>query len=260
MANIANLKEAVNSAPVVAKGNTLKALLSTDSIRSRFNEMLGKKAPGFISSILSATANNKALATADPTSVISAAAVAASLDLPINQSLGFAYIVPYKGVAAFQLGWRGLVQLAMRSGQYKTMNASVVYDGELKSHNPFSGEMEFDHNGKKSDTVVGYVFFYRLVNGFEKWEYWTKGKVQAHAKRYSQSYRNNQGPWADDFDAMALKTVVKSCLGKWGILSIEMQHAMEFDQAVVNDDLTKKEYVDNAIEGEVVNTEANANG
>lgn len=249
MAKTEELKEVLVQKPELKAGTTLKTLLSTNNVRARFEDMLGKKAGGFISSILSAAASNKHLATADPASVVGAAAIAASLDLPINQSLGFAYIVPYKGVAQFQLGWRGLVQLAMRSGQYRTMNATAIHEGQVVKNDPFTGKMEFKTE-RISDKIIGYLFYFQLINGFEKYTYWTKEEVEAHAKRYSQSYRNGQGPWKDDFDAMAIKTVVKTSLGKWGILSIDLQTAIEKDQGVISEDLSKVDYIDAVTENE----------
>ena len=237
------VKEALALAPQSVAGLTLKALLQSTDVRGRFEDMLGKKAAGFISSILSAVSLNKALATADPKTVLSAAAIAASLDLPINGNLGFAYIVPYKGQAQFQAGWKGFVQLAMRTGLYKTMNVAIVHEGELKESDPFRGTMEFDHAGKKSDVVIGYVAYFRLLNGFEKWFYMTKAQAEAHGKRYSQSYNSDMGQWKKNFDAMALKTVIKQLLSKWGILSIEMQRALTYDQAVV-DEQEKPTYID----------------
>ena len=229
----------------LAPGNTLKALLDSKSVKQRFEEMLGKKAAGFMSSIVSATSGNQMLAKADPMSVISAAAVAASLDLPINPSLGFAHIVPYKDQAQFQMGWRGFVQLAMRSGQYLTMNVSEVYEGQLVSENPFTGAYTFDAAAKKSDKVIGYVAYFKLINGFEKYAYMTTEAAQAHGKRYSQSYKKGFGQWVDNFGAMAKKTVIKGLLSKWGVMSIEMQNAIKFDQAVVTED-DKPVYVDAA--------------
>jgi recombination protein RecT len=179
--------------------------------------------------------------------IISAAAVAASLDLPVNPSLGFAHIVPYKDnkegrvIAQFQLGWRGFNQLAMRSGQYKTMNVTQVYEGELIKYNRITGDMEFNLEGKTSDVVVGYVAYFKLLNGFEKYWYMTKEEAQKHGKRYSKSYESGQ--WTKDFDAMAKKTVIKMLLSKFGILSIEMQKAIETDQAVIKEDGTP-EYID----------------
>lgn len=214
----------------------INQLLATDSIKSRFNELLGKRSAGFISSILSLVNSNKMLAECEPQSVINAAAIAATFDLPINPNLGFAYIVPYRekgvAVAQFQMGWKGFVQLAMRSGQYKTMNASPVFEGQIHSHNPFTGEFEFELEAK-SDKVIGYVFYFKLINGFEKFTYMTREDAEKHAKKFSQSYKKGYGVWKDDFDSMALKTVVKAGLSKWGILSIDMQKAIEFDQGEV---------------------------
>ena len=209
----------------------LPALLSQENIKSRFEDVLGKKAAGFMSSVISATKANTSLSKCDPMSVISSAMIAATLDLPINPSLGMAHIVPYKDIATFQMGWKGYIQLAMRSGQYKTINLTRVFDGQIKDHNPFTGDYEFTTK-RDSDTVIGYLLYFRLINGFEKYVYMTKGEVEAHAKRYSVSYRNNSGPWKSDFDSMALKTVAKMGLSKYGILSIEMQ------KAVVSDDST----------------------
>ncbi len=213
----------------------IKALISEQSVRARFEEMLGKRAPAFLSSIISAVSLNKQLAACDPMSVISSAAIAAAMDLPINASLGFAHIVPYNGVAQFQMGWKGFVQLAMRSGQYRTINATAVLEGQIKSHNQFTGEMEFTSEST-SDKVIGYVLYFALLNGFEKYFYMSHPAVERHAKKYSMSYKKGFGVWVDDFEAMALKTVVKLGLSKYGILSVDMQRAVEVDQAVVNDD------------------------
>lgn len=224
-----NLPQTKQSNPVAAQEN-LRAMMASPSVRSRFDEMLGKKAPGFISSILSAVSTNKELGNCDPRSVISSAAIAASMDLPINQSLGFAHIVPYKGVAQFQMGWKGYVQLAMRSGQYKTINATAVYDGEIKKMNPFTGEIEFNPSPAAGNgQVIGYLLYFKLLNGYEKYFYMTKEECEAHGKRYSQSYKKGFGQWAENFDAMALKTVVKLGLSKYGILSLEMQKAVDSD-------------------------------
>lgn len=212
---------------------TLESLLGTQSIRSRFDDILGKKAAGFVSSIISAVNQNPDLRHADPMTVISAAAIAASLDLPINPNLGFAHIVPYSGRAQFQMGWRGYVQLGQRTGQYRTINVAPVHEGELKRYDKFTGEMEFDSEGKTSDKVIGYVAYFRLLNGFEKYFYMSKVEVEIHGRRYSKSYENKNSRWQQDFDSMALKTVIKLLLNRWGILSIDMQQALRADQAVV---------------------------
>lgn len=232
MANKKDIREAVANAPAVQAGQSLEVLLNKDNVKKRFEEILGKKAAGFMSSIISATKANPRLRSANPNSVLSSAVVAATLDLPINQNLGFAHIVPYGGEAQFQMGWKGFVQLAIRTNQYKSMNAAPVYEGELKSYNRITGEIEFDLDAKKSNKVIGFVAFFRLINGFEKYFYMTLEEVTAHGKRYSKSFAT--GNWATNFEPMALKTVIKLLLSKWGILSIEMQTAMEADQAIVN--------------------------
>ena len=223
-------------------------MLAGESVKQRFKEILGQKAPGFISSILSVTNSNALLQKAEPTSIMNAAVIAATLDLPINGSLGFAYIVSYSGQAQFQIGYKGLVQLAMRSGQYKTINVSEVYEGEIKSVNRFTGEYEF--GDKTSDKVVGYMAYFKLINGFEKYMYMTKEEAEKHGKKYSQTFKRGTGLWASEFDTMSKKTVLKMLLSKFGILSIEMQRGIQFDQSVVHGDINNieeatAEYVDN---------------
>ena len=226
--------------------NRLAVLIKQDNIQSRFKEVLGARTPAFISSVLSAYNGNAALKEAEPMSVISSAMIAATLDLPINPSLGFAHIVPYSGKAQFQMGWKGFVQLAMRTGQYKTMNCSGVFDGELVKHNRITGDIEIDTAKKTSDKVIGYVAYFRLISGFEKYLYMTTEEVTAHGKKYSASYKKGGGRWAEDFEAMALKTVIKMLLSKWGILSVEMQKAMVADQGVFEAIDAEPVYTDNA--------------
>lgn len=254
------------------KPATINNMLSDINVKKRFEEILGKKAAGFMSSIINVTKSNSMLQVADPKTVIGAAAIAASLDLPIDPNLGFSYIVPYNNSkkvngewikvseAQFQLGYKGFIQLAMRTGQYKTINACEVYEGEIKSINRFTGEMEFGE--KESDVVVGYLAYFKLLNGFEKYLYMTKDEIQKHATRYSQSYaadlkkdpgKKKTSRWAEDFDKMALKTVLKMLLSKYGILSIEMQTGLQADQSVVKEDeegATTFEYSDNVIDVE----------
>ena len=217
----------------------LSALLSAPSVKGRFEEVLGKRAPAFLSSILSVTNGNPLLRNADPMSIVAAAAVAASLDLPVNPNLGFAALVPYKDkgrpVAQFQMMVRGYVQLAIRTAFYQTMNVSPVYEGELASYNRITGDVRFDAEGKQSDAIVGYAAYFRLLNGFEKYLYMDVDTIRAHGKRYSKSYDNPQGKWKTDFEAMAAKTVLKQLLARWGILSIQMQTALMADQAVLRE-------------------------
>lgn len=237
---------------------TLKGMLSDENIKLRFQEMLGKKAAGFISSILTVTNGNAALQKCDPKTILSAASIAATLDLPINPNLGFAALVPYKtkidgqfvDVCQFQMMQKGFNQLAIRTGQYKSINASEVYDGELKSRNRVTGEIEFDFNNKQSDKVIGYCAYMKLVNGFEKYFYMEYAEIEKHAKRYSKTYAKGFGKWKDDFHAMAMKTVIKLMLSKWGILSVDMQTAVMADQAVVStNDLGENDYTYNDNDG-----------
>jgi len=239
----------------------VKRLLNDVNYKKRFEDILGKKAAGFMSSVVNLTNSDTNLSKCEPNSVIASAVVAATLDLPIDKNLGFAWIVPYGKRAQFQMGWRGYVQLALRTGQYKAINVIEIYKGQLKSWNPLTEELQFDFDAKENDDVVGYAAFFKLVNGFEKVVYWTKDQVLKHAKRFSKTFSN--GPWQSDFDGMAKKTVLKSTLGKWGILSIEMQKAIETDQAVIKADVANGseidsstvEYVDNPDNAHDVNFE-----
>lgn len=219
---------------------TTKSLFQKESIQKRFEALLGKKAPGFISSVLQIVNGNQLLSKADPQTVLNAAATAASLDLPINQNLGFSYIVPYKGQAQFQMGWKGYVQLALRTGQYQNINVTEVYENQFKGFNRMTEELDADFSVDGEGPVVGYVGYFRLLNGFEKTSYWSKEQVQKHAMKYSQTYgkKNRSGnlihsPWndADQFDEMAKKTVLKNMISKWGIMSLDMQTAQLADQA-----------------------------
>lgn len=217
----------------------LRGLLNSPAVKNRFEEMLGKRSASFLSSIISAVSTNKSLAQCDPMSIISSAAIAASVDLPINASLGFAHIVPYKNIAQFQMGWKGFVQLALRTGQYKTINLCPVYNGQIKKHNFFTGEIELSEQTVTDFTManqVGYLLYFKLMNGYEKYFYMTKAECESHGKKYSQSFKKGYGLWVDNFEAMSLKTVAKLGLSKYGILSVEMQKAIESDQAVVAED------------------------
>lgn len=226
---------------------TVERLVKTDAVQRRFQELLGDKAAGFMSSIINVTNSNTALAKCEPQSVLASAAVAAALDLPIDPNLGFSYVVPYGNRAQFQLGYKGYIQLAMRTGAYKTINVCEVYEGELLVIDRFRGHYEFGE--RTSDKVVGYIAYYSLLNGFEKFLYMSMEEVEAHAKRYSKTYSSSRGVWKTNFDEMAQKTVLKRLLSKYGILSIEMQLSLQADQATVTmDDETEDfdfEYIDN---------------
>ena len=227
----------------------VSAFLNSDSVKKKFAELLGKKSQGFVASVLAVCNSNDLLKNATTESIYSSALMAATLDLPINANLGFAYIIPYKGreatLAQFQVGYKGFIQLAQRSGQFQTIACTAIYEGQIVSENPLTG-YEFDFK-IKSDKVIGYAAFIKLLNGFEKTIYWPKEKVEKHAKRFSQSYKGGFGIWKDDFDSMALKTVIKDILSKWSPLSIEMQRAIITDQAVL-DENQNPTYTDNEVE------------
>lgn len=224
---------------------TAKALFSQENVKQKFNELLGSRSAAFMTSVLQAVASNKDLQRADPNSIFHAAAVAATLDLPINSQLGFAYIIAYEDhktgivTATFQLGYKGFIQLAQRSGQFKSIYAAPIYEGQIISENPLDG-FEFDFTKKDSETIIGYAAKFRLLNGFEAVWYMTVGKLQTHALKYSQTYKSKKdwvkakSLWSIDFDGMAQKTVIKLLLSKFAPLSIEMQRAIIADQAVVN--------------------------
>nr|DAJ73549.1 MAG TPA: RecT protein [Caudoviricetes sp.] len=231
MATTTGIELKKNTITAAKEAKTLKGMLEMPAYKNKFNEMLGKKATGFISSIIAVTNNNKYLAKANPATVIGAAAQAAMLDLPINQSLGFAYIVPYGNEAQFQLGYKGYIQLAQRSGQYVDIGAKTVYEGELEYENRLLDKFKFGE--RTGDKVIGYLAYFRLTNGFEKMLFMELNEMIAHAKKYSKNYKGGTDKWGlTDFNTMAEKTVLKRLLSKYGPLSIE---SVQMSQALAND-------------------------
>lgn len=227
----------------------VREFFEAPAIQAKFAAMLGKKAAGFIASVLQIVNNSKELKVADPLSIFNAAATAAALDLPINNSLGFAWIVPFKGKAQFQIGAKGFVQLGQRSGQYAKMNVVTVHVSQFIRWNEMTEELETDMDKEPAGGVHGYMAYFKLINGFEKTVYWKMAKVLEHAKKFSKSFDHPSSVWKTDFNAMAEKTVIKTAISKWGPMSIEMQNAIITDQAVIKDaDTVDVEYVDNADE------------
>ncbi|MEC1271518.1 recombinase RecT [Bacillus subtilis] len=240
-----SIQKKQNSAPGQQQGTTMKGLLSSPAVMNRFEEVLGKRASQFTASILSLYNSENTLQKADPMSVISSAMVAATLDLPVDKNLGYAWIVPYKGRAQFQLGYKGYIQLALRTGQYKSINCIPVHEGELQKWNPLTEEIDIDFAKRESESVIGYAAYFELLNGFRKTVYWTKAQVEKHKKKFSKS----DFGWGKDWDAMALKTVLKSMLSKWGILSVEMQKAViedneERERIDITDEMSEPEIID----------------
>lgn len=222
----------------------LKGILNNETMQQNFRNILAENAGAFMASIIELYQSDGALQKCDPNRVVLEALKAATLKLPINKQLGFAYIIPYNNVPTFQLGFRGLIQLAQRSGQYRYINADVVCEGESVNYNRITGMLEISGTAK-SETPVGYFAYFQLLNGFEKCVYWTREKVEAHAKRYSKAWSKADSPWHTNFDAMALKTVLKTIISKYGVMSVE------FANAIANDS------VDDRIDAEVAQ---NANG
>lgn len=232
---------------------TIKQYIQDDSVKSRIKELLKDKEQQFIISLMSTVNSNKLLESCNPQSIINVALTAASMDLPINQNLGFAYIIPYKQkdgtyLAQFQMGYKGFIQLAQRSGQFKTINVSDVRQGELLSIDRLSGEMKFDWKEDRLNLpVIGYVGYMELVNGFKKSLYMTREELKAHGLRFSQTMKKGFGLWTSDFDAMASKTVIKLLLAKYAPLTVDMQKAQLADQSIIKGE-NDFEYIDNAPE------------
>lgn len=255
MATTTGIELKKNTITAAKEAKTLKGMLEMPAYKNKFNEMLGKKAAGFMSSIIAVTNNNKYLAKANPATVIGAAAQAAMLDLPINQSLGFAYIVPYGNEAQFQLGYKGYIQLAQRSGQYVDIGAKTVYEGELEYENRLLDKFKFGE--RTGDKVIGYLAYFRLTNGFEKMLFMELDEMIAHAKKYSKNYKGGTDKWGlTDFNTMAEKTVLKRLLSKYGPLSIEsvqMSQALSNDGSVIS--MNKDGEFDVDFDGETIDAE-----
>lgn len=236
-----------NPVPEV-KRETLKTLFVREDVKQKFQEMLGKRSAAFMTSVLQIVTQSEKLSKASPMSVYHSACMAATLDLPLNANLGFAYIVPYKtktdngyvDVAQFQMGYKGFIQLAQRSGQFKTLNTTDVRQGEIKSHNRLTDDIEFEWVEDEAERlklpVIAYVSYFKLLNGFEKLHLMYVDKIKQHGAKYSKTYSFTTGLWTTDFDGMARKTVTKLLLSRFAPLSIEMQKAIEVDQTVINDE------------------------
>ena len=250
---------------------SVKALSTDPRYVARFREVIGDKAPQFLASVVSATNANPMLAKAEPRSVMASAMVAATLDLDVVPGLGFSALVPYNnnrkdpgtGIwtkhveCQFQIMTKGLVQLALRSGQYRNINAGPIYQDEYDGQDMITGEVRYHevHGGQRDhddqEHIAGYFAYIELLNGFKKTEFWTMDKILAHAKRFSKTYDQKTDtfkkgtPWAENFQAMARKTVLKNALSSWGILSTQMKAAIKADQAVFKELDGEPEYEDN---------------
>ena len=254
---------------VEKKKQSIAGFLAQEAVKANVESVVGvKDSQRFISSVVSAVQTNPALAECTNKSILSAALLGHSLNLPQSPQIGMFYLVPFKNKkkvknpetgreetvevleATFQLSYRGMLQLAMRSGQYKAINVTDIREGEVASYNPIEDAYEFtpetDITKRMSLPVIGYYAYFEMINGFKKGIYWSKEQIESHAKKYSASYRNgwNTSLWKSDFDAMAKKTLLRQLISKWGIMSVEMEKGYVGDQAVIRED-GSVDYIDN---------------
>ena len=236
----------------------LKAFFDKPNIQNKIKELVGKNAATFATSVLQIANSNSMLKTADPMSIFNAACMAATLNLPLQNGLGFAYIVPFrnnkekKTEAQFQIGYKGFIQLAQRSGQFKRLVAMPVYKKQLLKKDFINGfEFDWEQEPEKDENPIGYYAYFKLLNDFSAELYMSHDDIIKHAQRYSQTFKKGFGVWHDNFEAMALKTVTKLLLSKQAPLSVEMQQAVLSDQAVIKNE-GEFTYSDNIIDGEIV--------
>lgn len=233
--------------------NQMKSLLSNKGMMQMFDNALKQNAGAFISSLIDLYNGDNCLQNCEPKDVAMEALKAATLNLPINKQLGFAYIVPYGKSPQFQIGYKGYIQLAMRTGQYENINAGAVYEGERIKQNRLAGTMEIAGD-KTSDKEIGYFAYFKLINGFEKCLYMTKEEVENHAKKFSKSYSSKNSVWQTDFSSMATKTVLRLLLSKYGVMSTQMMDviAHETDSELKQDIESAKQANTTIIDAEIV--------
>lgn len=263
--------ETQNNTPAKKAQTPLQAFngfMMNPNTQDYLKSVLKEKSASFMNNMVALVANNRALQPCKPASIMYVGLKATALGLPLDQNLGFAYAIPYKDnkagetVAQFQMGYKGFIQLALRTGQFSTINATDIREGEISSINRLTGEITFtdvpDRAGRK---IVGYAAFFRLTNGFRKTLYMSVDEITEHAKRYSQTFKSEytrkSSKWTTDFDAMATKTVIKLLLSKYAPLSVEMQElreAITADQATFSDN-GEIDYID-GVGVEEMNAEA----
>ena len=234
----------------------LKSAIVAESVQAQFQNALAENSGPFVASVIDLFGSDTYLQKCEPAAVIMEALKAATLKLPINKQLGFAYIIPYKNngkqIPQFQLGYKGYIQLAMRTGQYRYLNAGTVRKGQSVETNTLTGETRFIGE-PTGDEATGYFCYMELLNGFTKTVYMSKEEITAHAKKYSKSFSKQNSPWKTEFDEMATKTVVRRLLSKYGILSVEMISALTSD---TEDDVQRE--ITNKANGEIIEIEAEA--
>ena len=237
MTKIQNAVERINNAPVntdntpKTPAQAMNSLLNNGAIKKMVSDTCGRSAGQFTASVLDLYTSEKLLQKCEPRQVFMECLKAATLNLPINKQLGFAYIVPYGSTATMIIGYKGLVQLSMRTGYYRYINAGVVYEGEYVSSDKLSGSV--DLSGERTgDGVVGFFAYFKLLNGYEKTLYWTVDKLKAHARKFSKSYQQNANIWREHFEEMAVKTVLRNLLTKWAPMTIELATTIQQDELV----------------------------
>jgi recombination protein RecT len=238
---------------------TFSAFITQEKIKAKIGQLLsGKDIYRFVGSLVSAVSNNPALEECDHLSLLTAALLGESLKLSPSAQLGQYYLVPFndnkngRKIATFQIGYKGYIQLAIRSGQYRKINVAAIKEGELIKFDPLNEEIEvnlIDNEEKREKAkTIGYYAMFEYVNGFRKAMYWSRNKMESHALKYSKGYAAHKGYtfWEKDFDGMAYKTMLRQLISKWGIMSVDMQRALEKDQAVIGED-GNVDYVDNRV-------------
>ena len=218
--------------------------------------VLGENKQAFVNNMTALVSNDKALQACEPMTLMFAGLKATALGLPLDNNLGFAYVLPYrnnkenKTEAQLQLGYKAIVQLAIRSGQFETINVTDVREGELKKRNRMTGEVETewieDDAIRSRLPIIGYIGYFKLLSGYSKTTYWSVEELKQHGAKYSQTFKKGYGVWKDNFDAMCKKTVLKLMLNKGDApMSVEMQQAIKYDQSVILDEQGNHRYADN---------------
>lgn len=261
----------VSNSLTTQKKSTFSTFMTSDAVKNKINQMIaGKDGGKFITSLISLVSNNPELAQCEHSTILASALLGESLKLSPSPQLGQFYLVPFKDnkneriVAQFQLGYKGYIQLAIRSGYYKKLNVLAIKEGELINYNPLDESIEVklieDEEKRENANTIGYFAMFEYKNGFTKTLYWSKEKMQAHARKYSQAYRKDLSKgtkysfWSKDFDGMGFKTMLRQLISKWGIMSVDFQTALTNDMAVIRDN-EQPEYVDNVEKNDIIETD-----
>lgn len=246
--NTGGIISAAAAKPSVPKKKTpsqmMQAIVNNEAAKQMLQQSLKENAGAFASSVIDLYGTDTYLQNCDPAKVFQEALKAVSLKLPVNKQLGFAYIIPRRVKGAwtpvFQLGYKGYIQLCMRTGVYKYINAGPVYQGELKKVDKLTGDVDLSGEAESED-VIGYFAYLETLNGFRKCLYWSKEKLVKHAERYSDSYKSGNAIWRDNFEEMAQKTVLRYLLSHWGVMSVELEQAFNAELGEMADQAVSEE-------------------